>query len=217
MTKDITRPGGGSTVAGGVGFADNDFGGFDGEEGGGREATLPLNTAQLGLWALLATLSMLFAGFTSAYLVRRAGADWQLISTPPILWLNTGLLLSSSITMELARASMRRWRTDALRRWLLATTLLGLAFLIGQLFAWRELAAQGIYVPTSPHSSFFYMLTGVHGVHLLGGILALCYMLSRVWRSSWMPAEPNALNLCATYWHFVDGLWLYLFLLLFAW
>lgn len=200
-----------------MGFDEDNVGGLDGEGEGSREAAMTLNTSQLGLWALLATLSMLFAGFTSAYLVRRAGSDWQPISLPSVLWFNTGLLLSSSITMEIARVSMRRWRTDALKGWLLATTLLGLAFMVGQLVAWRQLAARGVYVPTSPHSSFFYMLTGVHGIHLLGGIGALLYALNRVWRSDWTPVKTNAFNLCATYWHFVDGLWLYLFLLMFAW
>ncbi len=214
MPEEITRTG---STAAGVGFADDDSSGSGAEGGGGGEPTLPFNTAQLGVWALLATLSMLFAGFTSAYLVRRVGSDWQHISLPSILWFNTALLLASSLTLELARASMRRWRTDAVKGWLLATTVLGLAFLVGQLFAWRQLAAQGIFVPTSPHSSFFYMLTGVHGVHLLGGIFALFYALRRVWRSRWSAAEPSALNLCATYWHFVDRLWLYLFVLMFVW
>ncbi len=216
MPAEMTRARTGSTGAD-VGFADNDFDGFGAEGRGGGEPTLPFDTAQLGVWALLATLSMLFAGFTSAYLVRRVGSDWQHISLPSILWFNTALLLASSITLELARASMRRWHTDAAKGWLLATALLGLAFLVGQLLAWRQLAAQGIFVPTSPHSSFFYMLTGVHGVHLLGGILALFFALSRVWHSHWSAAEPNALNLCATYWHFVDGVWLYLFVLMFVW
>lgn len=216
MAEEIMRATGGISAAG-VEFADEEFSGSGREEQPGWEATVRFNTPQLGLWALLATLSMLFAGFTSAYLVRRAGSDWQPISMPGILWFNTGLLLSSSITLERARACMRRSRADALKRWLLATTLLGLAFLVGQLFAWRQLAAQGVYVPTSPHSSFFYMLTGVHGLHLLGGILALFYALSRVWRSPWTPAGANTLNLCTAYWHFVDGLWLYLFLLMFAW
>ncbi len=203
--------------AGGVGVAGNDFGGF-GEEGrGGSELTPPFNTAQLGLWALLATLGMLFAGFTSAYLVRRAGADWHRISMPPILWLNTALLLSSSVTLEVARARMRRWQLDALKGWLLLTASLGVAFLAGQLFAWRKLAAQGVYVATNPHSSFFYMLTGVHGMHLLGGVGALLYALGRVWRFRWTPGEPNSLDLCAIYWHFVDGLWLYLLLVMFVW
>lgn len=119
--------------------------------------------------------------------------------------------------MEAARASMRRWRTNALRRWLFATTGLGLVFLLGQLLAWKQLAAQGLYLPTNPHSSFFYMLTALHAVHLVGGLAALLYALSRAWRPRWTPAEANRLNLSATYWHFVDGVWLYLFILLFAW
>ncbi len=194
---------------------ERDLGAFGGEGGAGREAT-PLNTAQLGLWALLATLSMLFAGFTSAYLVRRAGVGWRPIALPTILWFNTALLLSSSITMEVARASLRHGRIKALKGWLLGTTVLGLAFLAGQLFAWRQLAAQGIYVPTSPHGSFFYMLTAVHGGHLVGGLGALLWVLGRAWRYRSTYPEPNPLGLCATYWHFVDGLWVYLFLLMFA-
>ncbi len=206
-----------SGATAGVGFADNEFAGSGGEGGARPEATVPLNTAQLGLWTLLATLTMLFAGFTSAYLVRRAGADWRPVSLPSILWFNTALLLSSSITLEIARASVRRSRMDAVKGWLLATTLLGVAFLIGQLFAWRQLAAQGVYLPTSPHSSFFYMLTGVHGVHLLGGIMALLSALGRAWRSRWILSGFSSLNLCTTYWHFVDGLWLYLFALMSIW
>ncbi len=199
-----------------AGFLGNNLDSSRRERYPGHGAILPLNTAQVGLWALLATLSMLFAGFTSAYLVRRAGPDWQPVSFPVVLWLNTALLASSSLTLERARASLRRGRMNALKAWLLATMLLGLAFLVGQLFAWQQLAAQGIYVPTSPHSSFFYLLTAVHAVHLLGGLLALAYALGQAWRFRWTPAQPNALNLCATYWHFVDGIWIYLFFLLFA-
>ncbi len=198
-----------------VRFVDQDLGAFGGEDEASTEATR-LNTAQLGLWALLATLSMLFAGFTSAYLVRRAGVDWRPIALPTILWFNTALLLSSSLTVEVARASLRRGRSEALKGWLFGTTLLGLAFLVGQLFAWRQLAAQGIYVPTSPHSSFFYMLTAVHGAHLVGGLGALLYVLRRAWRYRSTQRERNTLGLCAAYWHFVDGLWVYLFLLMFA-
>ncbi len=176
-----------------------------------------MDTAQLGLWALLGTLTMLFAGFTSAYLVRRAGSDWQAISMPPILWFNTGVLLVSSFTLEAARNAMKRWRTEALQGWLFSTVALGLIFLAGQVNAWQQLAAQGAYLPTSPHSSFVYMLTAVHGLHVVGGLAALFYGLIQVWRSRWTPAEPNPLPVCATYWHFVDGVWLYLFALLFAW
>ncbi len=215
MGEPLRGPSSGSTTAG-LGFRDPPIGNWGSGGASGGEASTPLNTRQVGLWALLATLGMLFAGFTSAYLVRRAGLDWQPIPLPTILWFNTGLLLSSSLTFEAARSAMRRRRTEALRSWLLITTFLGLAFLAGQLWAWHQLRAQGVYLPTSPHSSFFYMLTGVHGVHLLGGIFALLYALSQLGRSGWTPNGANALNLCATYWHFVDGVWVYLFLLMFV-
>ncbi|MFQ5776904.1 MAG: heme-copper oxidase subunit III [Terriglobia bacterium] len=200
-----------AAAAGGGGVVHKDVRGWS-SEGSTAEAVLPLHTSQLGLWALLATLTMLFAGFTSAYLVRRAGSDWQAISMPPILWFNTVVLLASSLAMEAARR-----RIGPLKRWLFAATALGFTFLAGQLFAWQQLAAQGVYLPTSPHSSFFYMLTAVHGLHLVGGLAALLYAFLRVGRPRRTPAEFAPLNLCATYWHFVDGVWVYLFVLLFAW
>lgn len=172
---------------------------------------------QIGLWALLGTITMLFAGFTSAYLVRRASPDWLPLPVPRILWVNTAVLLASSIALEVGRRGLRRGRPAALTRWLLVATVLGVTFLAGQLAAWRQLAAWGIYLPSSPHSAFFYMLTGAHGVHVLGGIAALSYALAQARRGFYTQSPHRAVSLCATYWHFVDGLWLYLFLLLFVW
>lgn len=187
-------------------------------------STQPLNTAQLGLWAFLGTLTMLFAGFTSAYLVRRAGSDWQVISFPGILWLNTLLLAASSFTLELARASLKRGRKGLLRRWLSTTILLGLGFLLGQFFVWRELVTQGVYLSSSPHSSFFYMLTAVHAVHLAGGLAALFYarVCARAYAFNGASGgqtvffETGRFGICAGYWHFVGGVWVYLFLLMFV-
>ncbi len=192
-----------------------EFGLGGGNSGDGRTGAVAANSAQLGLWALLATVTMLFAGFTSAYLVRRAGSDWQSILSPSVLCFNTVLLLASSMTLEIAREAMHRHQSTAFKLWHSATTLLGLAFLIGQIVAWQQLAARGIYVPTSPHSSFFYMLTAVHGVHLLGGVFGLLYVLQRSWQAPAGPKHP--FRLCATYWHFVRGIWVFLFLLLFVW
>lgn len=150
-------------------------------------------THELTLMAFMATVVMLFAAFTAAYLIRRSGPDWERLPLPDLIWVNTVVLLASSGTMELARR-----RGD--RRWLLLTTALGAAFVIGQLFVWKQWSAAGVFVSSYPYSSFLYVLTAVHGLHLLGGVLALCYALSR----------PEALPLCALYWHFVDGLWVYL-------
>jgi cytochrome c oxidase subunit 3 len=100
---------------------------------------------------------------------------------------------------------------------LTVTLLLGVVFLAGQLLAWRQLAAQGIFLGTSPHGSFFYLLTGTHGLHLLGGIIALTYVVFGSWRLRYTRRHHIAVDLTALYWHFMDGLWVYLFVLLFLW
>ena len=177
--------------------------------GSGAEAW-PVSSAPLGLGLFLGTVTMLFAGFTSAYMVHRATPAWQPIPLPPTLWLNTVLLLLSSVTIEVARAAFKRGRGLALKRWLLITACIGVAFLVGQLATWRQLVQAGVYLPSHPHSSFFYILTGAHGLHLLSGLGALFYVLGRAWSQ---PAPPlrDGLTLCTVYWHFLDALWLYLF------
>jgi cytochrome c oxidase subunit 3 len=146
---------------------------------------------------------MLFIALTSAYVVRK-GLDpgWHAIQRPGLLWINTVVLLASSLTIERAR------RAGAAARWLLVTLLLGLVFLGGQLVVWSQLSAQGVYLSTNPHSSFFYLLTGLHGLHLAGGIAALSYLVFR--------HRPQLVDVTAIYWHFMDGLWVYLFVLLFG-
>ena len=178
------------------------------------DAAAAVRTSQLTVLALLATVGMLFAGFASAYLVRREGTDWMREQLPGILGLNTILLLASSVTLEAARSARRRNRSGSLRIWVTASTVLGLAFLGGQLVAWKELTVRGVYLPSSPYSSFFFMLTAVHGVHLCGGILALGYLLSRTSPSKGRLGETGVFDGCATYWHFVDGIWVFLYLLL---
>lgn len=178
---------------------------------------LGLNTAQLTLWIFLANVTMLFAGFTSAYLVRQtSGSDWQPIPLPPILWLNTVVIVSGSVTMEMGRLRLQQRRAHDLTGWVLGSVLLGVAFLAGQLSAWQQLASRGVYLPSNPHSSFFYILTGAHGLHLLGGICALMYILIESYRPRRTPSLDHLLTLGATYWHFVGGLWLFLFLVLFV-
>jgi cytochrome c oxidase subunit 3 len=176
---------------------------------------LAADVTRFGLLAFLGTLSMLFIGFTSAYMVRRASGDWQPLSAPAVVWLNTAALLASSVTLELARRRQRNWRLSAVQGWVAATGVLGAVFVAGQLAAWRALARQGIFLATNPHSSFFYMLTGIHGVHLLGGLIWFAVVLWRVRRLAYTPGE-DGLGLFATYWHFLDGLWLYLAVLLFV-
>jgi cytochrome c oxidase subunit 3 len=197
--------------------------GRDGSRGGydsfGR---LSLSKYRIGMWVALASIAMMFTALTSAYIVRaNTSNDWRPIAMPPLLWLSTGLILLSSITFEVSRRSLKQAKAGIYQRWLLLTVLLGLAFLATQLMAWRQLVAQGIYLSSNPHSSFFYVLTGAHGLHLLGGVLALDFLLLRSWRRRYEEdavAKRQAIaNAVAIYWHFMDGLWIYLFLLLFLW
>ncbi|MGH9971036.1 MAG: cytochrome c oxidase subunit 3 [Pyrinomonadaceae bacterium] len=180
------------------------------------------NRYRIGMWVALAAILMMFTALTSAYIVRAASAnDWHPIAMPRILLLSTALIVVSSGTLEAARRKLRVSLESSSRRWLLLTTAPGIGFLVSQLLAWRQLVRQGIYVASNPHSSFFYLLTATHGVHLLGGLLALVYLLVRARKASAdkQAAEKRyvATDAVTLYWHFMDGLWIYLFLLLFYW
>lgn len=177
---------------------------------------------RLGMWVALAAIVMMFTSLTSAYIVRAASSnDWRPIQMPRILLLSTALIVLSSAAIELARRKLKSGLKGSYRPWLLLTLALGVGFLGSQILAWRQLVRQGVYVTSNPHSSFFYLLTATHGVHLLGGLLAVAYLLLR---SGKPPVNGQAqsprqgvLNAATLYWHFMDGLWIYLFLLLFFW
>lgn len=178
---------------------------------------------RIGMLVGMASILMLFVALTSAYIVRQtqgltSGAHgWVTIDMPPVLWATTVLLIASSFTIELARRTLKRNEYSRFNRWILATTVLGLSFVAGQIMAWQQLRGQGIYVNTNPHSSFFYLLTSLHGVHLLGGLIALSYVTYAAWRMRISQRRRNAVEVTALYWHFMDGLWVYLFFLLFFW
>ncbi len=158
---------------------------------------------------------MLFLALTAAMMARATeGSNWVHTAVPPILYFNTLVLITSSFTLELSRKALRREANKQFVRWLYLTTALGIMFITGQLVAWRELAAHGIYVTTNPSSGFLYVLTAAHGIHLLGGILALLYLVFRARKIIMNPRKRIAVDVTATYWHFMDGLWIYLFILL---
>ena len=187
-----------------------------------REPDARGNRYRIGMWVALASIAMMFTSLSSAYIVRAGGAkDWVPIAMPRVLLVSTALILISSVTLEIARRSLRRSLHNAYTKYILLTALLGIGFLASQLIAWRQLAAQGIYVASHPHSSFFYLLTGAHAVHLIGGLLALLYLWIRSRRRFVEPAlvtrRQATADAVTVYWHFMDGLWIYLFLLLFLW
>jgi cytochrome c oxidase subunit III len=183
-----------------------------------------MRTGVVGMWVALSGILMLFTALTSAYIVRAGlSDDWRPLVMPRMLWLSTALILASSASLEAARRCLKQGREQAYRYWLLLTVVLGISFLGSQLLAWRQMVTQGIYIATNPHSSFFYTLTGTHGLHLLFGILALDYLLLRAWRprklnlNEAVRKRQTAIDVVGIYWHFMGGLWVYLFLLLFVW
>lgn len=163
----------------------------------------------------LACIVMFFMSLTSAYIVRKGlGGDWQPIELPRVLWFTTAVLVLSSLTVERARRLLAQNDVGGYRAWWGITTALGLVFLAGQYMAWLALRAQGVYLVSNPSSSFFYVLTAAHGVHLLGGILALLVVGLRRWRNA-DERRSTTVDVTSIYWHFMDGLWVFLFLLLF--
>ena len=174
--------------------------------------------ASTGIWVALAAISMTFAALTSALIVRKGGAvDWQHFTLPSILYLNTVVLLASSVTLELGRrrvaAYMGGLRSTVQHpaRWLYATFSLGLLFVAGQYIAWRQLSSQGLYLATNPSSSFFYVFTAGHALHVLGGLGGLDRVIRKLNR---LDLRRSTLDATARYWHFMGVLWVYLLLLL---
>jgi cytochrome c oxidase subunit 3 len=189
----------------------------DGNSGGGggdgRRNPIPRRAYITAITIGLGGILMFFMALTSSYIVRRGlGNDWQNFALPRILWVNTVILLASSATLELARKALSRGQNEAFRNLWLLTTGLGLVFVGGQLAAWRQLHAAGVFLATNPSSSFFYLFTAAHGLHLLGGVIALLYVAFRSWRKS-RTTQTIAAEVAGIYWHFLDGLWVFLLLL----
>jgi cytochrome c oxidase subunit 3 len=193
-------------------LGDFEGGGSPGGWGASRRASIT------GMMVLLAAITMLFAALTSAFVVRRGMSnDWVEIPFPRVLFANTVVLLGSSVALELARRRLRSGRRAEFNRYWTAGTLLGILFLLGQGYAWRILRDAGIFLATNPSSSFFYLFTASHGVHLLGGIAALVWVSVQALRLRLGPGKRTVVEVSALYWHFLDGLWVYLMVLFLVW
>jgi cytochrome c oxidase subunit III len=181
----------------------------------GSAVSLP--PAKIGLWILLAVITSLFGLFISAYWMRmeHAHGDWTPLAVPRLLWLNTALLILSSAGMQWARGAARRAQADRVRVALIAAGVLALAFLAGQLVAWRQLSASGYFMANSPAIAFFYLLTGVHGLHLLGGLFVWGKTVVRMAQAGVELLDVAlSVELCTVYWHYLLLVWLVLFALL---
>ena len=207
----IQRPGGGrggSSADGGDGSGGR---GGDGS-GPGGSGSVPQRTYITGMTVALGGILMFFMALVSAYIVRKdiPNSGWHPLTVPRILWLNTAVLIASSFTLAHARKLFKANNEQGFRHWWGVTTILGVFFLVGQIVAWRQLAAAGLFLATNPSSSFFYVFTAAHGLHLLGGVLALTWIM---FRPTHRLTKGTATEVAAMYWHFMDGLWVFLFLL----
>jgi len=209
---EVIRSGG----AGGA-FGGGNGGGYDGGDSGdssGGRALVPQRTYITGMTVGLGGILMFFMALVSAYIVRKGmpNSGWVPLRVfPRILWLNTAILVASSFTLAHSRKLFRRDDQGGFRHWWGVTTILGFFFLVGQVIAWGKFASAGVYLSTNPSSSFFYVFTAAHGLHLIGGVVALLAVLLR---PTHRLTRSTATEVVSMYWHFMDGLWVFLFLLL---
>ncbi len=181
-----------------------------------EEASKPLamHPKKFALWIFIASVLMIFAALTSAYMVRQADGNWMMFDLPESFWITSAIILASSGTMHWAYLAAKKDNLASTKLAVSITTFLGLAFLIGQYVAWGDLVKRNVYFVGNPSGSFVYVLSGLHGLHIVGGVIFLLVVLVATFRFRVHAKSLDQIEMCATYWHFLDGLWLYLFVFL---
>ncbi|HEX5168137.1 MAG TPA: cytochrome c oxidase subunit 3 [Cyclobacteriaceae bacterium] len=185
-----------------------------------EEARKPLamHPKKFAMWLFIATVVMLFAALTSAYIVRQAEGNWMIFELPSLFYVNTAVIIVSSFTMQWAYWSARRDRLERTKLAIVITTILGITFLVGQIMAWGQMIASNVYFVgdrgSAVSGSFVYVLSGLHGFHILGGLVFLLIVLISTFRYKVHSRNITQLEMCATFWHFLGGLWIYLLLFL---
>jgi len=181
-----------------------------------EEAKKPLSMhpKKFALWLFIVTVIMIFAALTSAYIVRQADGNWLMFDLPDLFLATTVIILVSSGTMHWAYLAVKKDNLESAKVAIAITTVLGIGFLVGQYMAWGELVKDSIFLVGNPSGSFVYVISGLHGLHIVGGLVFLIIVLFSIFRSKIHSKNLLRIEMCATYWHFLDGLWLYLFVFL---
>jgi cytochrome c oxidase subunit 3 len=178
----------------------------------GAKKPMGMHPKKFAMWLFIVTVCMLFAAWTSAYLVKRADTGWAEVVIPSQFWVNTVIIIASSFTMTWAQWAARRDNLEMVKLAISITTVLGIAFLAGQLLAWNELVTLNEHLTGGNVShSFLYVLTGAHGLHIVGGVIFLIIVLISTFKYQVHSKNMTRIELCSTFWHFLDVLWLYLF------
>jgi cytochrome c oxidase subunit 3 len=171
---------------------------------------------KFAMWMAMGSITMMFAGLTSAYIVRQAQGNWVLYKLPPIFWISTLSILLSSVTMFLSVKTFKNREMIKYRRWVLLTLVLGVLFGVFQYIGFKTLYAENIRLDGNPSESFLFIIAGLHLAHILGGIVALLFVFLRSFRTRVKVYNATGLEIVASYWHFVDVLWIYLFVFFLA-
>jgi cytochrome c oxidase subunit 3 len=178
------------------------------------EQPISMHPKKFALWLFLVTVLMIFAALTSAYIVRQAEGNWLEYELPEIFWVTSGIVFLSSVSMQVAYFAAKRDNFIGLRIGMVLTVLLGFAFLVGQWYSWVALVDREVFFVGNPAGSFLYVFTGLHALHLISGVIFLIIVLISTFRYKVHSQALNTLEMATTYWHFLGGLWLYLFLFL---
>jgi cytochrome c oxidase subunit III len=187
-----------------------------------RSADIPIGNVRVrsmhpkkfAMWLFIISVVMIFASLTSAYIVKKAEGNWSLIEFPSLFKLTSVLIVLSSATIQFAYISAKRNNLLSIRIGLSLTALLAIGFAIGQYFSWGQLVDQGVFFVGNPSGSFIYVFTGLHVAHLFGGLIFLLVVLINSFKYKVHSKNLAQLEMCITYWHFLGGLWLYLYLFL---
>jgi cytochrome c oxidase subunit 3 len=176
--------------------------------------TMSMNPKRFLLWMFMVSIVMIFASLTSAYIVRQAEGNWLAFKLPSILWYSTIILLFSSAAAQIAYRSAKNDNITSLKAYLGLSVVLGIGFLVSQIYTWGVLVDNNVFFVGNPSGSFLYVIMGVHGFHLISGLVYLLIMLTRAYQYKVHSKKLLHLGLSVSYWHFLDGLWLYLFVFL---
>lgn len=171
---------------------------------------------KFAMWVAISSIIMMFAGLTSAYIVRQAQGHWVYYKLPSLFYISTGLIALSSVTMHLGVKAFKNRAMPRFRSLMLLTLALGVAFALCQYFGFQQLYAGGVKINGNPSESFIFIIAGLHLLHIAGGIIALLIVFFRAFRTNVKVYNATGLEVMATYWHFVDVLWIYLFVFFLA-
>lgn len=175
---------------------------------------LAMHPKKFSLWLFMVTIVMIFAALTSAYIVRQAEGNWMLFELPRELWATTVVIVISSVTMHWAILEAKKDNLERVKLAVSVTTVLGILFLAGQFYVWGVLVDHSVYFVGNPSGSFLYVLSGLHGFHMVSGVIFLIIVLNATFKYKVHSKNLTLIQMCATYWHFLDVLWIYLFVFL---